>query len=98
MVSRSLTIKDWTSSRDLMAVMVVGDRRRMAADSRVGTPPAARAATRSTTAGGGLRRRGSFRYAPRCAGRGVKGECGRRDLGADVATDPEVFSAPAIEP
>src|SRR3990167_4528510 len=98
MVSRSLTIRDWTSSRDLMAVMVVGDRRRMAADSRVGTPPAARAATRSTTAGVILLRRGGFRYAPRCAGLGTREECGFRDLGADVAADPEVFPAPAVEP
>src|SRR3990167_1993398 len=58
MVSRSLTIRVWTSSRDLMAVMVVGDKRSTAADSRVGTPPAARAATRSTMAGGSLPPRG----------------------------------------
>src|SRR3990167_7026466 len=77
--------------------MVVGDKRSTAADSRVGTPPAARAATRSTMAGGILPRRGGFRYGPRCAGRGAREECGFRNFGADVATDPEVFPAPAVE-
>src|SRR3990167_9925580 len=73
MTPRSRPMRTWTSSRDLMAVTVEGEIFKRAAVSRVGTPPAVKAATRSTTAGGIDVR---LLYFPRCLGGGGGGGFG----------------------